>query len=257
MVVKPFKIERSVKVERAVCRYLVTQRRSVLKVGSAGPAVGCIIVGIRVDPVEYRNKIQRQLIRHVERLVIVKRASKVLYTCPHRIFPCRILVGIEVFVYRRVRFFYLGMCGTVEVHVEILGQVPAYRELTVPQELLAEGQRQLIAVGAFHVALLKFIIVAQHFRIERYVLRQPVKTEVLHDVIPLTLALYHLLERLEGLVDRSVAVVDGSAPVVFVLIDGCLAARVAVTVAVREREVSRVVRHGVTLSLYSDTHIRQ
>ena len=175
------------------------------------------------------NKIERQLIRHVERLIVVQRTSKVLYTCPHRVFPCRILVWIEVFVYRRVRFFYLGMGSTVEVHVEVLGQIPSYRELTVPQELLAERKRQLVALGAFHIALLQLIIVAHHLRIESDVLRQPVKSEILNQVVPFALALNHLLERFEGFIDRSIAVVYGPSPVVFILIYSGLAARMAST----------------------------
>ena len=54
-----------------------------------------------------------------------------------------VLVSIEVLVDWGIRFFYLRMGGTLEVHVQILGQVPTHRELTVPEELFAERQRQL------------------------------------------------------------------------------------------------------------------
>ncbi len=92
-------------------------------------------------------------------------------TRPYRVFPCRILVWITTLVDRSIRFLNLGMSSTVEAHVQVLRQIPSYRELPVPQELLAEGQRQFIILRALHVAFLEFIVVAHDIRIERKVLR--------------------------------------------------------------------------------------
>ena len=58
---------------------------------------------------------------------------------PYGVFPGRVAVGIEVFVDRCVGLFNLGTGGTSEVQVQVLGEVPAYREVAVPVELLVEG----------------------------------------------------------------------------------------------------------------------
>ena len=67
------------------------------------------------------------------------------------------------------------MCGTLEIHVEVLCKVPSEGELTVPQELFAEGERQFGIHTVLHIALLKLVIGASHVGIERDVLRQIVQ----------------------------------------------------------------------------------
>ena len=157
-----------------------------------------------------------------------------------------ILVGIEVFVDRCVRLLYLCVCGASEVGVQVLGEVPAHGELSVPEELLAERERQLRVLCRLHVALLQFVVVARHLGVERHILRQPVQSESLQYVEPLAAVLY-LLERLPRLVDRSPRIVERSTPVVLFLVNGGLARGSLVRVAVGEGEVGRVVWHGVTL----------
>ena len=179
-----------------------------------------------------------------------------LDTCPHGVFPSRILVWIEVFVYRSVWFLDFCMSGTVETHVEVLGEIPAYGEFPVPEELLAECQRQLTVLQTLHIPLLQLIIVSEHLGVEGDVLRQPVQTEALQYVIPFAAAL-DFLERFECLVYRRVAVVNRTAPVVLVLINRSLAACMPVAVAVAEREVCRVVRHRMLLRGYAHLHVGQ
>ena len=79
---------------------------------------------------------------------------------PHRVFPCLIVVGIEVFVHGRIGLLNLGMCGAAKVHVQVLGEVPAYAKLTVPQELRVEGEGQFIATHILHIALLQLVVAA-------------------------------------------------------------------------------------------------
>ena len=90
---------------------------------------------------------------------------------PYRVLPRRIFVGVAVFVNGCIGFFYLGMGSALEVHVQVLRQIPPHRELAVPQELLGEGQGQLAVLRGFHVALLQLIVVARHLRVEAYALR--------------------------------------------------------------------------------------
>ena len=92
------------------------------------------------------------------------------------------MIGVEVLVDGSVGFLNLGVGGTLEVHVQVPGQIPAQLKLSVPQELLAESERQLIILGRFHVALLQLIVVTGDFRVESYALWQPVETEALEDI---------------------------------------------------------------------------
>ena len=85
-----------------------------------------------------------------------------------------ILVGIEIGIHIRIRHIHLCMGGTLEVHVQVLGQVPAQGELTVPEELVAHGKRQLRIERTLHIAFLQLIGLMRHLRIEGDVLRQPV-----------------------------------------------------------------------------------
>ena len=82
-----------------------------------------------------------------------------LDTGPYGVLPCGIAIGIEVFVHRGIGFLYLGMGGTLEVHVEILGEVPTQLEIAVPQELLTEGEGQAGILGILEVALLQLVVV--------------------------------------------------------------------------------------------------
>ena len=148
------------------------------------------------------------------------------------------------------------MSGTVEAHVQILGKVPTYREFSVPQELFAERKRQFAVLRALHVAFLQFVVVTQYLRVERQVLWKPVETESFEDVKPLALA-FDFLERFKSFVNRRIAVVHGASPVVLVLIYGGLSACMAMTVAVAEREVCRVVRHRMFLRRNTHFHVRQ
>ena len=67
------------------------------------------------------------------------------------------------------------MGGTLEVHVQVLGQVPAQLEVTVPEELRTEGERQVGILSVLQVSLLQFIVGAAQFGVERDGLRQVVE----------------------------------------------------------------------------------
>ena len=140
--------------------------------------------------------------------------------------------------------------------MEALGEIPAYGKLAIPQKLLTEGQGQLLTAYALHVALLQFVVVAQHLGIERDALRQPVHSQLPGILRPLGAAL-DLTERYPGLHHGFIDIVESTTPLVFLLIDRGLATGLAVGVAVGEREVSRVVGHGGFSGTDADTHIRQ
>ena len=258
MVVERLHVERAVDGNLTIVGDGVAQRRAVLLLTTTHPVVGSGVVGIGIHPVEDGQLVQRQLIGSRKRLAVVQRTAEVLDAGPHRVFPCRVAVGIEVFVdgLVAVGFLNLSLCARLEVHVEVLGEVPAQREVTVPQELRVEGDRQRRTAEVVHVALLQFVVAARHLGVERDVLRQPVESEGLGQRHPLRLRL-RLLEGFPRLVDGRIAVVQRAAPLVVVLIDGGLARRVAMGVAVAEREVGRVVRHRVTLGLDVEAHVGQ
>ena len=229
VVVERLHVEVAVDVQLAVVRYGVAQRRAVGQLRAAHPVVGGRIAGIRGDPVEDGQLVQRQLVAGGEGLPIVERAAEVLDAGPYGVFPCRVAVGIEVFVdgLVAVGFLHLSLCARLEVQVQRLGDIPAQREVAVPEYLRVECRRHLRAVEVFHVALLQLVVVAYNLRVEGDVLRQIVQPEGLGQRHPLRLAL-RLLERLPRLIDWRVAVVQRPAPLVFALIDGGVARRAAV-----------------------------
>ena len=64
---------------------------------------------------------------------------------PYGILPRGVAVGIEVLVDRQVAVGFLdfGLCARLEVHVQVLRQVPAQREVAVPEERRGPRHRQL------------------------------------------------------------------------------------------------------------------
>ena len=137
VVVERLHVERAVDGNLTVVGDGVTQRRAVFLLTTTHPVIGCGVVGIGIQPVEDGQLVQRQLIRGRERLAVVQRTTEVLDASPYGVFPCRIAVGIEVFVDRLVAvgLLNLGLRARLEIHVQVLGEIPAQREVTVPQEL--------------------------------------------------------------------------------------------------------------------------
>ena len=143
MIVELFHVKRTVEPYGTVAHNIITERSTIIKICTSHPVIRGFISRVGIQPVEDWQQVQRQLIRRLERLVIIQRNTEVADARPHRIFPCLIAVRIQVFVDRRIRLLYLRVCGTVECHVEILCQVPTQLELAVPHELLIEDKRKL------------------------------------------------------------------------------------------------------------------
>ena len=95
------------------------------------------------------------------------------------------MISIEILVDGCIGLFDLGVGGRLEVEVQVLGEVPAQREVAVPEELLVEGQRQLLSAEVFEVALLQFEIGTRDLRVETDALRQIIQSERLGEVEPL------------------------------------------------------------------------
>ena len=54
----------------------------------------------------------------------------------NRIPVCVETIQIEVLIFLRIRkFLYLCMSSTLEIKVKVLGKIPPYAEITIPQEL--------------------------------------------------------------------------------------------------------------------------
>ena len=136
----------------------VAEVRAVLELRPPLPSIGRVVGGIGAHPGEDGEEVQRQLIAGGERLLVVEGRTEVTDACPHRVFPGLELVGIEVFVHGGVGLLDLRIRGTLEVHVQVLCQIPAHGELAVPQELLGECQRKLSVFSRLHVALLQFVV---------------------------------------------------------------------------------------------------
>ena len=236
-------------------------RVALLILGASFPRVVAVVRGIRVHPVEDRQQVERHLVGCLEGLLIVEWHAPVLDAGPYRIFPSVILVGIEVLVHRCVRFLYLGMGSTLEVHVQVLGQVPTQGELSIPKELLAEGKRQVSIYPCrtthrcLHISFLQLIVVASHLGIERHVLWQPVQTESFQNVEPLALVLQPL-EWFPSLIDWRPGIIERTAPIVLALVYGSLARGILMGMTIGKREIGWIVWHRMALGGDADSGIR-
>ena len=255
MVVEFLEVERAVDVERAVIGDHIAERESVLGVGTSHPGVVGVVLQVGVEPVEDGDEVERHVVGSRELLAVVERRAEVLDRGDDGVFPCGIGIGIEVFVDGCVRLLYLCPRGALEIEVQVLGEVPAQGEVPVPEELLVELHRQRVGGEVFHVALLQLIVVAGEVGIERHVLRQVVESEALGNLPPLRFRLDEFLERLPCLVHRCPTIRHRCPPGVVVLIDRGIAGGMVVGMAVGEREVGRVVGHGVPLGLYAHPHV--
>ena len=256
MVVETHQVDVSVQGHLALAVDGIAIRVTFFIFHASLPRIVGAVVGIGVQPVEDRQQIERHLIRCREVLTVVERRTPALHAVPYRtsvnrVFPGMILVGIEVGVHFRIRHIHLCMGGTLEVHVQVLGQVPAHGELSVPEELVAIGEWQLRIERTLHIALLQLVGLVRHLRIEGDILRQPVQTKPLQDVEPFALVL-DLLEWLPRFIHRSPGIIQGTSPVVTVLINRGLAGGMLMRMTVGQREVGRVVWHR--MSLGGNTH---
>ena len=148
VIIERLHVDGSVDRHVAVVLNGVTQRRAVVHLGAAQPGVGGVVLSIELHPVEEGQFVDGHLIAGGERLPVVERCAPVAHALPHAVFPSLIVVSIEVFVDGRIGFLNFSVGSTLEVHVQVLRQIPAQGEIAVPKELLAEGQRQ---VGVFGV----------------------------------------------------------------------------------------------------------
>ena len=258
MIIERLHVQRTIDVELAAVGDGVTQVETGLGDRTALPVVGGIVAGIGINPIEDGELVQRQLIRRREGLTIVQRRAEVHDAMHDGILPGGIAVGVEILVDGQLAVGLLdfSLCARLEIHVQVLGEVPAQGEVAVPQERLGPRDRQLGSAEIVHVAFLEFVVAASYLGIECNILWQVVDAESLGECHPFRFRL-RVLEGLPGLVNRGIGVVERAVPLGVVLVDRRLARIVGVAMAVGEREVGRVVGHGVPLGLHADTDVRQ
>ena len=156
-------------------------------------------------------------------------------------------------VHHGVGFFYLGMGGRSPREFECLKDVPTHVEVTVPKNLVGEGDGQLCT--SIDVTLLELIVAASKVGVERDTLWQPLQVLCFDDVEPLRLA-FQVLEGFPWLELGGVVVGEVELPVLFILVNGGFARLVTLAVTVAEGQVGRIPRHGIT-ALYSRLPVAQ
>ena len=139
MIIKCFEIERTVYIKVTISSDGVAQTCTILEFSTANPCILTSVRSIGIDPIKDRQLVERQLIRGRNLLLIVKRSTPVAYTLLHRVLPSSILIRIQIFINRCIRFLNLCTRGRLEIEVEIFGKVPTQGEITIPQELFREG----------------------------------------------------------------------------------------------------------------------
>ena len=190
MIVERLHVQITVDRQLAVVGNGVTQGGTVFQLCAAHPVVGGRIVGVGRQPVEDGQFVERQLVGSREGLPIVERRAEVLDAMPDGVLPGRIAVRVEVLVDGQavaIGFLDFGARSRLEIHVEVLGKVPAQTEVTVPKERRAPLHGYSCAREVVHVALLQLVIAALHLGIERHVLWEPVQSEGLRELHPFRL----------------------------------------------------------------------
>ena len=109
VVVERFEVETEIAVDVARIVDGVSQVCAARQFRSTGPTISGTVFGIGHQPVESGYLVERKFPGEVEILLIGEGTSQVLDAGPHRVFPGRIAVGIEVFVHGGVRLFHLSV----------------------------------------------------------------------------------------------------------------------------------------------------
>ena len=160
----------------------------------------------------------------------------------HRVFPCLVAVGIEVFVDLRVRLLDFSLCATLECKVQSLEDVPLEREIAVPSPVLAEGGRQCRKVARIvKVAFLQLVVVAVHVG-EGDALWREGKILCLDDIEPFALA-FQVLEGFPRFPVRTPRIVEAGLPVQLALVDRSLSLGILCGAAVTKGEVGWIIGH--------------
>ena len=165
-VVQFFEVECTLERDVPPVGYVIAETCPAYAV-SALPVVCARITHVGCQPLEYRHLVEWQGICGAEILLVAQRTSKVHEAGLHRILPHSIFVGVMILVHRQEWLLHLGICSGAQVHLQVSGRIPLYRERAVPVELLREGERYfLIAGNGVEVAALQFMIVACDVRVQ-------------------------------------------------------------------------------------------
>ena len=112
MVVERLEVETAGDINIARVGNRIAQRTAIVEVGTTRPVVGGIVGDTRLlNPVEDGEFVDGQVEGDIRLLLIGQWRTHVLETGPHRVFPRRIFIGIEMFVDGRIRLLHLGICG--------------------------------------------------------------------------------------------------------------------------------------------------
>ncbi|OAV73380.1 hypothetical protein Barb6_00310 [Bacteroidales bacterium Barb6] len=233
---------------------LVLDDVAYLQLGVGGccstiPIVGRGVVYGGGCPVQHRDELQGEGKVYLQALVVVHWRTQLADALHDGVFPHLILVGVQLFVHLHVRLFNAGVGAGLEGGVQIVSEVPADAESTIPEEVLTERDGDIVcctasAAAAHQVSQLHFVVVAHHGGLEGNIGRQVIDAKLL-DVFGVSVILLPFGEGLDGFNVGRVGV--GKVPAIvfgrFVLGFGIEAVVFAERIA--DGEVRRVVRHGV------------
>ena len=110
-VVERFEIEAPVDGHGTLVVDGVAVGQAVFQFHAALPGIVGRVVPVHGNPGEGRNLVKRHLIGGCHVLLVVERGAEAQDAMFHGVFPHLVLVGVEVFVHRHVRFFDFRMGG--------------------------------------------------------------------------------------------------------------------------------------------------
>ena len=99
-----------------------------------------MISSTALDPVEDGDPVKGKGIPYIRCLIVSQRLTQSAKAMCNRVFPYLIITAIDCFVHLQVRFLNLSKGARLEAYIEMAGEVPGEAELSVPVEVVTEGE---------------------------------------------------------------------------------------------------------------------
>ena len=125
MVVKGFQIEATITGDVAGIGDSMPIGATIGQLRATRPVIGGIVGNICCYPIKHGKFVDRDFPGSIKVLLVSKRTSQMLDTGPDGILPCRIPVGIKLFVYRSIRLLDFSIGARREIGVQVLGKIPS------------------------------------------------------------------------------------------------------------------------------------
>ena len=175
LVVPRFEIDTSVHLPRLQAADRVSEVLSGSGRSRAGPVVGRVVGSVRREWIEIRHAVERHVPTGGEDLLVGVGRTETRQRTLDSVAPSLVFIVVELIVeiasfeYLRCVFTFVdsGVECRLERELHVLGQVVFDIYVTIPREILAEGQIHSLSTGTGQVAHFHMAERAMHVHIER------------------------------------------------------------------------------------------